>query len=862
MWEETLCTGSTTAPGVWRRKTITTTSLRTYNTGATVGPNTSSSWWPDPNFTCLDPATVSPLLPDQTVQNPPVVVAGSVSGGSTNSLADVAQYYYKTDLRPGMPDMVRPAGTGWGDDRATWQHMTTFVVGLGVSGTLKYREDYPTATAGDFSSIRSGAIGWPRWPEPTLNYSSSAQLYNDPRSIDDFWHTAVNGRGRYFSANNPDSVVSGIRGALSAIDATVAAGSGVAISDLEGVTLGGINYASNYLTGRWVGDVEARIAGTLFWSAKAKLDAQTQADCDDRRIFYRNPGSVNDLGDFTWNTKGCSSGSTTTGLTTAKQALFIATGLSQYVDMTSGSGGSVNQVAQATGASLVNFLRGQRQNENFASGVTGKLYRLRDSVLGDIINSKPQYLGPPYRDFVDAGYTAFKTAQAARIPMVYVGANDGMLHAFYAPAANAAPALLAKAGTEAWAYVPTKVMPNLVQLADKNYTGNHRYFVDGSPVEGDVQSGGNWRSILVGGLNAGGKGFYALDITDPESPRSLWEFDSSSCTGCDVGLSFGRPVIGKLKNGTWVVFLTSGYNNSTGIGTLFIVNAVTGALIRKIDTGVGSTASPSGLAQVSAWTDYPGVNDMASRVYGGDLLGNIWRFDINNSIAPAGYEANLIGTAKDSSGAVQPITTAPELGLFGRKPFVYVGTGRLLGESDLTNTQTHSVYGIYDNLNLATPVGTLRSVLKRYITKPDFTLECQGSTASCAAVNDFGWMVDLSESKEQINLPLTLIDGTLVMVTNQPTDGVCTTGSVSRVYFGYGETGEAVGAGFKFNSNGLVGVTYTNRASTATTSDSGTSSVQGNPRDATGTQLPPFNIPIKPRAPGTSRISWRELIQR
>lgn len=853
-WIATLCTGSVSVAGVRAKKTDTTLTTRTYLDGSVTGPTSSSS--SSYTSSCLDPATAPALPADATVVNPPVVVASTFSTGSSNSLADVAQYYYRTDLRPSMVNDVRASGTSWGADRANWQHMTTFVVGLGVSGTLNYQEDYSTATTGDFSQVRLGVKSWPRWPEPSLDYATYAQLYNDPRSIDDFWHAAVDGRGKYFSANNPDSVVSGIRGALAAIDASVAAGTSVSISDLAGFTVGGLSFASTYVTGRWTGDLQARSAATstVAWSARSLLNTQVQSSCDDRNIYVRDTGASNNLGEFTWNTTKCATATVSNALSLARKASFVATGLSQYGEMSSG------QVGQATGSTLVNYIRGQRQYEGFAPSISGKLYRSRDAVLGDIINSKPQYVAAPYRQFTDAGYAAFKTTWASRKPMIYVGANDGMLHAFYAPTESAPAADQALAGKEAWAYIPSAVIPKLTQLADNNYSGNHRFFVDGTPVVGDVKNASGWRTILVGGLNAGGKAFYALDITDPLQPKSLWEFDASSCAACDVGLSFGKPVIGKLKDGTWVVLLTSGYNNATGKGLLFVLDAVSGNLIRSIDTGVGSATSPSGLAQISAWVDFPGINDTIQRVYGGDLHGNIWRFDINDSIAPAGYEAKLMGIAKDSGATVQPITTAPEIGIWNKVPYVFVGTGSLLGDSDLSDTQRQSVYAIFDDLKSSATISNLRTALKPYITKSDFTLECSATAAVCAADNTKGWMVDLMVSKERVNLPLTLVGTTMVIVTNEPKAGVCTAGSTTRVYYAKGESGQTAAPGKVLSSNGIVGVTYVREIVADGTGYGGTKTkFKGSTTDVTGGNGADVEPPVTPPPSGTNRISWREL---
>ena len=872
-WQAALCSGVASVVGSQQRETKTTVRTKTYTSGLVVGPTTDASKPFTDSPTCYKPG-IRPLLPaDFTVTNPPQSFDASTSGGSINSLADVAQYYYQTDLRPGtgMPNIVKPAGTAWNDDQATWQHMTTFVVGLGVSGTKQYKEDYLTSATGDFADIRKGTGTWPLWPDTTLNYTNKPLLYNDPRSIDDFWHTAVNGRGKYFSANNPDSVVAGIKGVLSAIDATIGAGSGVAISDLAGVTIGGLNYFSSYTTGSWVGDLKARATygtQTEFWSASAKMATQVQAACDDRNIYVRKVGATNDLGTFTSNTTKCSDGSSSSdlsaGVVTQLTAQLSATGLSQYPDFTDGTAATVNQVGQATVSSLVNYLRGQQQNEGFAAGVSGKLYRERKSVLGDIVNSKPQFVEKPYRDYGDAGYAAFKSAQATRKGMIYVGANDGMLHAFYAPLATATGTDLTNAGKEAWAYIPSQVIPRLSLLAGNNYAGNHHFFVDGTPVVADVSttvSGtATWRTILVGGLNAGGNGFYALDITNPTTPKSLWEFDLSKG---DVGLSFGKPVIGKLKDGTWAVLLTSGYNNATGKGIVFVVNAVTGVLIRSISTDVGDATNPSGLAQVSAWTELACSNDTMERAYGGDLLGNIWKFDINNSAAP---DAKLIATAKDSTGAVQSIVTAPELGSFKNKAYVYVGTGRLLGLSDLQSTQTQTVYGIWDDLASSSTISDLRSALKHSETDAStYTITCKETAAVCKAENPNGWYADLGlpESKEQINLPLTLVGSTLVIVSNQPQADACSTGGTSRVYFAEGDKGTTVGPGLKLGDNGVAGVTIVNESGTAPDgSTPGTAdSVKGYARDVSGTRIDPFIIPITPPPPGSNRASWRELVQ-
>ena len=344
-------------------------------------------------------------------------------------------------------------------------------------------------------------------------------------------------------------------------------------------------------------------------------------------------------------------------------------------------------------------------------------------------------------------------------------------------------------------------------------------------------------------------------------------------------------MVGKLTDGTWVVFLTSGYNNSTGQGTLYVVNAVTGALIRSISTQVGSPTSPSGLAQIAAWSTYPALDATVQRIYGGDLLGNIWRFDVNGTLSGPGYNAFLMGVAKDPTGATQSITTAPEVGLVDSTPYVYVGTGRLLGLSDYQNFQVQTVYGLADRLSNATTLSNLRAVLTPYattsFTAPSVSLsvgyQCTLSAAACSTPNAYGFYIDLSNSQQQIITPLTLVGSTLSVTTYQPTSGgACSTGGVAANYFVDGSSGAQVAQGLVISTNGLAGITYVNGSSTDTgtaTSSSGSSStvsLQGSPtpgqtcgevRDSSGANLGCFTPPQNTPPPGTHRTSWREINQ-
>lgn len=858
----------------------------------------------------------------------PCTESSSLTGISTNALADVAQYYYVTDLRPEYPntgpEKVPSTGSGPEDDRVTSQHMTTFTIGLGVSGTLNYRSDYRSSAVGDFADLRTGVRNWPEWPPlpgstspsgDTYLYNSDGVLTNflqweDPRSIDDFWHTAVNGRGQYFSAKDPTSVITGVKDALAGIAARVASASGASTSTLEPVAGDNFAYIATYQTAKWVGDVQAyeidvgtgQVAAAPFWSASALLDGRTRAACDSRNIYLMRMGATDNMVNFTWNSYVCDADGKPTGtasgeLSTDERAYFGVTNvslLSQYPSMTDGTAGSADQRTPAVGANLVNYLRGQRGFEGFQANDAGKLYRARDHVLGDIVDAQPVYVKAPFASYQDAGYDAFKTSNANRTPMLYVAANDGMLHAFRAGTGTTD----AEGGSEAWAIVPSSVLPRMYNLASSEYSINHRFLVDGTPTAGDVLDArvgaGTWRTILVGGLGAGGRGYYAVDVTEPLSPKVLWEFKwGSACfssasqtaaySDCHLGFSFGRPVITKLA-GRWVVMVTSGYNNlnspattGDGIGYLYVLDAMTGAIIDKISTGAGDSTTPSGLAQLNNFVDNGAVDNTTVRVYGGDLLGNIWRFDVNDNLAPDGKEATLLGVAKDSGGTRQPITTKPELAELNGKPMVFMATGRLLGSPDVSDTSGQSIYGIVDPLVGAPSYSDLRSVLKPLAltqtgVRPTAqrTVRCTGTDAQCALPN--GWVVDLPDAGERVNVDMQLVLGTLVVASNVPDNSACSTGGYSWFnYFdfatGLGVDGATVIAGSgavadrravsNYQASSLVVGFGLIRLGGQNGSSSGIRAIIRTSDGETMYATPPIGTP----PPSGKRISWREIAQ-
>ncbi|MCK4490647.1 MAG: hypothetical protein KAU23_10320, partial [Anaerolineales bacterium] len=262
---------------------------------------------------------------------------------------------------------------------------------------------------------------------------------------------------------------------------------------------------------------------------------------------------------------------------------------------------------------------------------------------------------------------------------------------------------------ELFAYVPNLVFDNLSQLADLNYT--HKYFVDLTPtVKAGVDISGVSTTMLVGGLGKGGRGYYALDVTDPTSWTSegaiddkvMWEYPKAGVTDDDMGYSFSKPAIVKCNDSTvgWIVIFGNGYNSQNGHAVLYILNPQTGDIIKKIDTGVDGCNGLSTLVPIDV--DYDNKVDY---VYAGDLRGNVWKFDLTDTDYTNWEVAFNDGTddqplfqAQGPGGTTQPITAKPDVMYHPTEHgyMVLFSTGQYLGESDISDTTAQSFYGIWD----------------------------------------------------------------------------------------------------------------------------------------------------------------------
>lgn len=883
---------------------------------------------------------------------------------STNTLADVTRYYYETDLRDSSLNNcdVQVNGVTYqvcrnevytsSRDSNTKQHMVTFTVGLGVEGALNYVDSkYETATSGDYYDILHNTKAWPQ------------VRFNDLTAVDDLWHAAVNSHGLYFSAKNPVSLAASLKEALHDIN-MAALGSAASASNPVPEMGDNFIFAAAYTTLEWTGqvtgneiDLSSGYVGSPLWcvtdiaSHKATIAGNevTVPACDgklkyqipskndsfsQRHIYLYSSANSNHLREFDYD-----------NLTADEQNYFKVSQLYQY--QTSGVSAAALADQGNGNRYLVRYLRGESDHEARDTNTEdARLFRSRKALLGDVVGAQPVYVKTPRMAFLDPGYAAFVRAQQSpeRPPTLYVGANDGMLHAFDASTVGSSgPNTFNSAttgGTERWAYIPSQVLPNLWQLAQDSaafdgvyYATHHSYNVNGTPTVADVcvnhcddPSSADWRTILVAGLKEGGRGYYALDVTSPNSPKGLWEFTTATMkgavrVGANVGYAFGTPIITKYcaggssnitktcVNPKWVVLLASGYNNSTatggsgggdGGGYVFMLDPLTGELLRTFSTGRGSDSSPSGLAYISAFVQAPLVNSFARYVYGGDLTGHLYRFDLETdgtTTDGVAAEMRVIAEMKDPSGVQQPITIAPTLtyvpGIAGSTAgsrMIIVGTGKYLETPDQNDTQTQTVMAFYDRDSYASDGGdtiggtanplrnTSTHMKERTLGAPaEVTVSGvkewhRSLTGDDLLATDRGWYIDLGASvtdgsvdnefannlgeRVVINIPIS--HGVIYVPTSVPRpSSVCSPGGHSWYYELNVLTGLPVGTSGVvqgYTVGGMItGVTAVDVAGGTSfiTSDTAHDHVNPDPR--------PIGFGSNSIVQG-KRSSWRELL--
>ncbi len=604
------------------------------------------------------------------------------------------------------------------------------------------------------------------------------------------------GTGSYFAATDPTTLANDLQSILGSILAATQSVASVAVNS-TGLSTNSVVYQSQFISSDadqdWTGNLFAfpanpvsGVVDTLpadaLWAAATQLDAQNWNT--GRMIATWDPVTGAGI-PFRWNTS-----------TTATSGIASSTLLGQQL---------TTFTPDTSGQDVSQYLRGSKAQEV----ANGGQFRNRTHTLGDIVFSNPVFVGAPSSPNLTSSYLAFAVSHATRPQVLYVGANDGMLHAFDAATGN-----------ERFAYIPKGVYANLVNLVSPYYNSRHQFFVDGSPLQADVQfSDSSWHTVLIGTEAAGGKSVFALDISNPATITTegnlatsvLWDF-----TDTDMGLGYADPVVTMSSGGTFV-FLGNGYDSTNEKPFLYVLQPQTGAIFAKVDlcAAVPSACNlgvANGLSTVIAVNTSGQPTAAANIVYAGDLQGNLWRIDISNSL-PTFWTVSVLLQARDSSGNAQPITAAPVATLNPRYPqlagtMVFVGTGQLLGIPDLSNVRMQTVYGVYDPPTAYSSPLTRASLVQQTLTAATLgglavAIE-SSNTVSLPATK--GWFVDLTlnSGERVVNTPL-LRSGALIVTSTQPSVSSCTPGGVSYSYYINFATGSAfTSPQFDVNGDGVI----------------------------------------------------------
>jgi len=604
----------------------------------------------------------------------------------------------------------------------------------------------------------------------------------------------------YFPVTDPSRMVQTMRSVFNQISKQAGAASSV-VASAGSLKLGNKIYRSTFTGGDWTGDVLSQtisetgeVSAVADWSAKDALQAQLLTST--RQILTYNPDSRQGV-PFRWpaNTGGVAAEE----ISTLQQAALNRNPLSNNNDN--------------KGPDRLEYLR----------GVPKAGFRVRDAALGDIIRSSPILVDAPnyhYSDDWGTGepessmpYSSFRAAHKDRQRVVYVGANDGMLHAIDAGTITDGK-YNDGSGRELFAYVPSPVYPQLPDLTDPKY--GHKFFVDATPRASDVFINGQWRTVLVGGLGRGGQGIYALDVTNPHSITEdtassavMWEFTDREDQG--LGFTFQTPVVARMANGKWNAIVANGYNNSAnnvgykkggGWSSIMIIDIETGSLVRKLfpknKSCQGNPTTPNAMAEPTA-VDLDG-DKIVDTIYAGDLNGCVYRFDVSSSNPNGWAGGELKHKAVDDAGKSIPITTAIAVGSHptGSGVLLYFGAGKYLEPSDQMPASTaRRIYSIWDrgagdNTVQKTKVSK-GNLLEQYITSEtirSFDTDNDGVDDSSLPVRETsqepidwdtheGWYMNLhfnAYKGEQVVASPVLRGGKILFTTHIPVGNECTPG--------------------------------------------------------------------------------------
>lgn len=729
----------------------------------------------------------------------------------SRTLADVAMRYYERDLSPSLADKIPTTNI----DTNPAQHMVTYTVAFGVSGSVTAN---PTDRNAPFS-----------WPRVTTNTQST---------IDDVRHAAWNGRGEFLSAKDPEELIESLGAAINGIQDRVGSASAVSLTSGT-ISTSTLVFQAIYNSQDWTGDIIAygfdsnnKLNATPVWKASEKVESQLDSIGHNSRNIMTFNGDLGTVFKFPSDYQSLTPDIAPYTLESTQVADLLT---NAPFDFTTTNPAEI-AANQAYGDRLTNYLRGDKSSEGAGTSADGTpLFRERNGkYLGDIINSDPIFVGAPRASYPDniegtedeKRYSTFAIDNKTRQGVVYVGANDGMLHAFQSDT-----------GQELFTYIPQLMFSSgpdrgLSKLSEQDY--GHLSYTDGAVSVTDIfvnnpNVGGSdkWRSYLVGALRAGGKGIYVLDVTDPSTfvanPTSINDGNLRNLaksmvvgefTHPDLGYTYSKPQVAKLKNGRWAAIFGNGYNNDpTGDGKakLFIVY-LDDLSFNILDTNVGSMVGSDCLNTASDCNGLssPTLVDINSDsiidyVYAGDLHGNMWRFNLNttdpnySSVAGVGNDKikHLFQACNDNICTAtnrQPITTKPSIRshphrrAIETKPnvLVFFGTGQFLAVNDNFNTEQRSFYGIWDNGKSSYTRSRLQEQVITEGVQGTFSIR----TLSNEPVNyqpsdltgtaaEWGWFIDLPKAGERVYLDSLLFGDNIFFISTTPNTNQCGSGGQS-----------------------------------------------------------------------------------
>ena len=769
-----------------------------------------------PDYTAIRDYTAISYIPRVTIpgeyKQADNLLGAPYADKRSSTLSDAGAYGWATDLMPGLSNNLLPGKY----DKQTAQHVVRYAIGPSDEGVI-FNKDKALNSYDDALQVLTDnpADGWYK---DRSDFSLAV-----PVGIDDLWHMVLNSRGFFYQGENIGVAVDKLLQSLNDILVNNVSGSSVA-ANTTSFSAGGNIYQA-----------------TVESDWKGHLRAYTVTVTDNKPTVGKDPAwdLAEKVSAQTWNARNIATLSGGVGV----PFLWANIGATAQAFLKTAVPNTITD-PDAYGGKLLEYLRGSAECEDLAGHAcaSGVAYTFRRrnidrtntdgysagnangrNVLGDVANSNPWFVSAPPagRSNVDyPGYNEYRVAKKARPGVLYVGANDGMLHA-----------VNASDGSELFAYVPSFVQTHLYELASAGYA--HKYFVDGSPFAAEVDWGGDtgWRTVLAGGANKGGKGYYLLDVTDPTSNTEAkaagwvkWEF-----THPEMYYTFNLPVadaggdqkgqarqITRMNDGKLALIVGNGYPEAAGAQACLFIVYLTGPTgdgttwtentdYHKFCVGDANYTATGGLDTngLSTPTPYDTNGDgKVDVIFAGDLNGNLWRFDVQgNDPAKWGvaYAGDPLFVAKNVADKRQHIISPPEVAshaegtAFGY--LVLFGTGKYIEIGDRTNTDEQSFYGVWDR--------GLSGITRSNLLEQKFQLDAastfrkpaanpQPIPSYCSAGKDLaacatdskhlGWYWDMPTNGERLTGKVNLINGIVLFNTFYP--GLDASGELDPCLYG------------------------------------------------------------------------------